>query len=498
MKRTSLLLLTALLLAGTFTSCGDDTKTPVTSDNGETKQTADTTAAESEDGEYLYSQHLDTVDYGGAEFKIFTSNNINGMTSSILLNHAEDENGEVINDALFNRDRFLEETYNVTLNYTCDETSSAPQMAQNLAKNILAGDDAYQLIIQDHATVTKGLASQGAIYPLNYLDEIHLDTAYWMPELNESSKIGGSVYYPSCMISPRYFGSVYIMMFNRDLAQSLDLEDMYELVSNGKWTFDKMMELARQAVRDLDGDGKIEGDDQLGMMYDSHEAILLGGGFHFVYNKNGTLTCGLEDSALITYIQKVTEAFQETGIYYAGNSAVDYDGVLNNGSALFTNPCTYQLDDFRDLNYDYGILPMPKKDEAQQEYVSFSQPWINAAPSIPVTVTGDALSMTGTLTDAMVAYGYDYIRPAVYDNVIRIKGTRDEQSAKIVDQIFTNVSIELSCTLWMSSFSEINKLFGANLGKQDVTSVYAAQKNAIESELASVMDTYAAFDIMNN
>ena len=40
--------------------------------------------------------------------------------------------------------------------------------------------------------------------------------------------------------------------------------------------------------------------------------------------------------------------------------------------------------------------------------------------------------------------------------------------------------------------------FGANLGKQDVTSVYAAQKNAIESELASVMDTYAAFDIMNN
>ena len=98
----------------------------------------------------------------------------------------------------------------------------------------------------------------------------------------------------------------------------------------------------------------------------------------------------------------------------------------------------------------------------------------------------------------MVAYGYDYVRPAVYDNVIRLKGTRDEQSAKIVDQIFTNVSIELSCTLWMSSFSEINKLFGANLGKQDVTSVYASQKKSIEAELESVMNTYAAFDPMNH
>jgi hypothetical protein len=104
--------------------------------------------------------------------------------------------------------------------------------------------------------------------------------------------------------------------------------------------------------------------------------------------------------------------------------------------------------------------------------------------------------MVGTLTDAMVAYGYDYVKPAVYDNVIRLKGTRDEQSALIVDKIFSNVAVELSCTLWLSSFGPINKIFTTNLGKQEITSVYAKQQKAIKAELDGIMATYAEWEAM--
>ena len=492
-KQISASLLAAWLMVSSLAACSDSTgdtdTTPVTDAGTQTEVVTET-------AELLYSDQLTPVDYNGAEFKIQTSNNVNGMDYYILHNYADAENGEVINDALFRRDQFMEDTFNIKMVYTCDDTSSASQMATSLTKNVMVGDDAYQLIIQDHATVTKALAQSGAIYPLNYIDSIHLDAEYWMPELNGDSYIGNSLYYPSCMISPRYFGSLYIMMFNREIARELDLEDPYTLVNEGKWTFDKMMELGRLAVKDMDGDSKITGDgiDRLGVAFESHEGFLLGAGFHFVENKDNVLSCGLENTALIEYIQHFTDVFTEQGMYNIGNDNCDGDAVVNNGAALFLNPITFSLEEYRDLPYDYGLLPTPKYDEAQEDYIGFAQPWINAAPAIPVTVTGETLNMVGTLTDAMVAYGYDYIKPAVYDNVIRLKGTRDEQSALIIDKIFSNVAIELSCTLWLSSYSPINQVFTSGLGTKEITSVYAKQQKAIESELAKVMATYAEWE----
>lgn len=485
--------LAALLLVSSLAACADGAETADTTDDTDAGTQTETVT---EPAELLYSEQLTPVDYKGAEFKIQTSNNVNGMDYNILHNHSDTETGEVINDALFRRDRFIEETFNVKMVYTCDETSSASQMANQLTKNVMAGDDAYQLIIQDHATVTKALAQQGAIYPLNYIDTVNLDAEYWMPEMNRASYIGNSLYYPSCMISPRYFGSLYIMMFNRDIARDLDLEDPYALVNEGKWTFDKMIELGRLAIKDMDGDSKITGDgvDRIGVAFESHEAFILGAGFHFVENQDDTLVSGLENAQLIEFIQHFTDVFTETGMYNSGNANCDGAAVTNNGVALFDNPCTFSLEEYRDLPYDYGLLPTPKYDESQKDYIGFSQPWINAAPAIPVTVTGDTLDMVGTLTDAMVAYGYDYIKPAVYDNVIRLKGTRDEQSALIVDKIFSNVSIELSCTLWLSSYNPINQIFTSNLGKTEITSVYAKQQKAIEAELAGIMSTYAEWE----
>ena len=92
----------------------------------------------------------------------------------------------------------------------------------------------------------------------------------------------------------------------------------------------------------------------------------------------------------------------------------------------------------------------------------------------------------------MVAYGYDYVKPAVYDNVIRLKGTRDEQSALIVDKIFANVAVELSCTLWLNSYGSINQVFTTNLGKAEITSVYAKQQKATQKAIDRFIDKVLA------
>ena len=103
--------------------------------------------------------------------------------------------------------------------------------------------------------------------------------------------------------------------------------------------------------------------------------------------------------------------------------------------------------------------------------------------------------MTGVMLNAMAAYGYDYLRPAVFENVIQLKGTRDQQSEKIVDQLFDHVTFELAAILRFGSFDDkINAFFCNNLGKQDIASLYASLKSAAEGEIASVLETYAGLE----
>ena len=485
-------ILAALMIAST-TACNsksdaEEEQTPSQSvDTTETESTAETEAEKQ-----LFSQKLTTQDYGEADFRIYTSNTINGLQNVILLNHADEQNGEIVNDTLFNRDLFIEDGYNVKLQYTVDDETATRKMPEILSKAILAGDSGYELIIQDHAVTAKNLAAQSCIYPLNMVPGIQLDEEYWFPKVNETSYIAGSLYFASCMISPRYYGSVYLMMFNRDLAENLGLEDIYGLVSDGSWTLDKMMELARQAVSDTNGNGTIDTDDTLGFLWESHESFITGAGFHMVENENGHLTSKLGDERMVNLFQKLVSFFEEDGIVRDGEEAFDSSAIYSRGGALFFNPCAFNLAFYRDYEYDFGILPMPKYDEAQSEYVAISQPWVNTTPIIPVTLKGDALAMTGDITNAMVAYGYDYLRPAVFENVLMLKTTRDAQSAEIIDLVFQNVTIELSTSLSFGTFyKDIQAFFGLQLGQQDVTSLYAAVKPSLETAMKSIEDQYA-------
>ena len=492
MKRISVIAAALLLLAASVTACGGE------GTSVETAAVADTTAAVTEtaaEEAKLCIDMLTAQDYNGADFRIYTSNILAGLELPTTINYAKEESGEIVNDTLFARDRWLEETYNVNVQYTADEAGSK---AKTLTKLVLAGDDVYDLIIEDLATVARGLADANCIYPLNYINTINLDRDYWMPELNEQLKIGGNLFFSSSALSPRYYGSVYVLLFNRELAENLDLPDLYQKVTDGTWTLDVMMECARLALSDTSGDGKITAEDTVGMIYEvlTPEALVMGAGHHYVENVNGSLAVMLEDQSLVTLMQSLSAFLQEDCVVRDGHgSKFDAELSINNGTFLFYNPCTFNLAGLRDLPYDYGILPMPKKDEAQDAYIGYSQPWASACPSIPITVVGDRLAMTGTLVDAMAAYGYDYLRPAVFENVIQLKGARDEKSGEIINMMFENITFELTSILNFDRLnSNLQEHFTTGLGKKDIVSRYASIKEATEKAIASIENQYANFE----
>ena len=489
MKRISNLALALLLLISSVAGCNKET----IENESDVTTISDTDIVPPESN--LCIDTLTKQDYSGADFRIYTSNVLSGIELPTTINYAAEESGEIVNDTLYARDRWLEENYTVTVQYTVDNESGKPQ---KLSQMILAGDDVYDLIIEDLATVARGLAEINGTYPLNYIDTIQLEEKYWMPELNEQLKIGGNLFFSSSAISPRYYGSVYLIMFNRDMAEDLKLPDFYQMVTDGTWTLDVMMECAGKAFSDSNGDGQITEEDTIGLIYEvlTPESLVMASGYHYVENINGSLKVMLENEAVVTLMQKISNFLQEDCVVRKGyGSTFDVNKAINNGTVLFHNPATCNLAGFRDLTYDYGILPMPKDSVEQDSYISYSQPWASACPTIPITVTGDRLKMTGTLTNAMAAYGYDYIRPAVYDNVIQLKGTRDEKSIAIIDLMFENITFELTSILNFDLLNAtLQEHFTRSLGKRDIVTVYASIKEATETAVAQIEENYAKYE----
>ena len=231
-KKAFALLLSGLICAQVC-SCGSDAEPDETTEpDSSSDTTSEAVETEADPESVIYTDQLEKVDYSGETFRIYTSNSINSWTLPTTQNYAEEITGEIVNDALYNRDRWLEKNYGVELEYTIVEGSTT-EMGNTLSNIILAGDDQYDLIIEDVAECARILATNGYMYALNEIDTINLDAYYWFPELNEELMIGDSLYFCASPISPRYYGSVYVIMFNRDYAAELQLEDVYALVENG-------------------------------------------------------------------------------------------------------------------------------------------------------------------------------------------------------------------------------------------------------------------------
>ncbi len=479
----------SLLLIGALFSCGDEQ----TQTDNTTETTVATTASITEantETETLYTNTLQTQNFGGAAIRIASSNDLVGYEIPTTIQFATEETGEIVNDTLFARDLWIEENYNVDIQFE----DKRDWGANDYVRGINAGDLPYEFIIQDTGSHCNTLSAQGALYPLNMVKGINLNADYWFPDLNKELYVGEDLYFAACPISPRYYGSVYVIMFNRDLATDLDLPDFYESVKNGTWTIDQMAECAKAALRDVDGNGKWDENDIYGMVYEvlTPEAMVLGAGYHYVENQNGEMKIMLEDEGLVDFIERIKLMYQAEYTVYDHNQQLTTD-IQKSGNYLFWNPCTFNLASFRDFTYDFGILPMPKADEQQDKYYAYSQPWATATAMVPVTVAPENLPMVGTIIDAMTAYGYDYVRPAVFENVLQLKSARDEKSAEIIEMMFDNVTFELNTILLDFLDNKMAEHFTSKLGKEGLASMYASIKEKSQKELDDTIATYQEF-----
>ncbi|MBQ2546918.1 MAG: hypothetical protein II557_11570, partial [Clostridia bacterium] len=220
---------------------------------------------------------------------------------------------------------------------------------------------------------------------------------------------------------------------NMKLVDDYQLESPYTLVREGKWTFDKEMELASAVYVDNNGNGKRDAADSYGMT--------MGGliGLDVYWSAFDLTICSKDENDIPSIAldeEKMQAVLDKLVSYYVDCEYVwcppapggdpeqdDIAQMLSEDRILFSPLRIMHTDQIRDMESPYGLIPLPKWNEEQEHYYTFEHDQYSIG-GIPVSVQDPA--MVSAVVEAMAAESYRYVTPAYYDVVLNGKYLRDK------------------------------------------------------------------------
>ena len=430
-RRIAALLLSALLLAPALLSCSEKTENAASDDptstpaQTEVQPTADAEVP-AEDEPEVVADDLPEKDYEGFSFNIYTRSN---TTHYAFL--TEEMTGEVLNDAIYERNTRIADRFNVVFTET---EYSDEAMAQT---NVQSGDDTFSLM-NVRCTAADTMAKKSMCYDISKLQFIDLMKPYWDDELTRMIGIGEREFTAIGSADLTVIDFMNVMLFNKNLHEQYQMDSIYDLVREGRWTFDRFGEMASAATQDIDGDGNFTKNDQwgaLGVAKYLHCSFLPAGGAWYIKKdeNNYPVYSMNEDEHFVDVFEKTFAVLNDNNAWYktsdGSNEATEYHDMFRANQGLFLVTLFYYIESLRDMDYDFGIVPFPKYDEAQADYytrISFFDTSV-----IPVTVPN--VEMSSIVLEALTCDSFNTVVPAYKDIALKSKFARDEDSADMID-----------------------------------------------------------------
>lgn len=482
MFSVSALVLILLLSA----SCGD-----AGSASTQTQQVADTTgtAAVTEAGQEKIS--IESVghtvkDFGGQPFTILSAND---MTAIYAMLDADETNGEGINDAIFERNNKIEDLYNIKIDAYYDAGG-----ATAIRNVITAGDTTYSAMYNFmYSTFTLGL--EGLFLNCYDLPHIDIKAAWWDQTFIRDLTVDDKLFMLTGDISPFVNNKAFIILFNKDMCNTLGLDMPYQAVLDGTWTQDALKQYVANINSDVNGDGKMDWEDRWGFLSEQANGYIMyisSGGRVTEKNADGKWEIAFDTEKNISLAQNALEiTCDQTTTLLANPYAAENDwtavstwyaagGALMRSTALSPVPT-----DFRVLDVNFGIVPYPKIDEAQKDYITL----VGDGGVFSVPVTADP-EFAGMILEAMAIESVDGLTSVFYDLCLEGKTLRDEESKEMLDIVFASKTFDVGLANSSIGFlSKMNSL--ATSGKTDVVSAFTSIRKQADKAMEKMYEQLA-------
>ena len=492
LRRLTALLLVLLMAASacseTTTDPGETSAEPAVQ---VTEETAEEAAPEEEvDARKAIPDELPERDMDGYTFRILTRDRDDFVNDVGL---ELEQTGEVVDDAIISRNLAIAERFNIQ--FAASYYVNGQSMPLN---SVMSGDNEFDLMIGQIIDVTKN-ATKG--YYLDWYEQlpyVNLEKPWYIGNAAEALSVNNHAYIMIGEYDLDVLRFTYGMFYNKNISDEYSLENIYTVVKEGRWTYDYLHTLADMVYVDLNSDGKKDEGDRLGLSGDPYSAVVT---YQYAFNnplvgldadRLPTLTFSREKAYDI--VTRLNALYHETqGGYTSGwgtGGTAWKSGNLLVYTGLFQNAMSY-----RDLEFDFGIIPYPKYDENQDRYYTMSD-GAHGGMMVPVTVPN--AENVSIIVEALNAETYKQVVPAYYETSLKTKAARDVESSEMFDLLMDSRVFDFGYmyndALGGLAFT-IQEMVSTN--STNTESAYAAKMRGVEKKFGKVVDDYLELDSAN-
>jgi len=487
LKRAAALMLVMLMLLTALASCSSDSGNAADTTAADT--TAETTAEVTELTPYTY---LEKVDYEGYGFRVQVPVQATKIFPHVVI--PSEQTGEIIYDAAYERNQYVAEYFNVDI--VLVEDGSSADAAAKLQAAILAGEDMCDvtLVSIPHAG---GMAVEGLFMDVNTIDSMRPDMPWYTAVANESIEVNGILPMVASSFTMQSLGCVYSLVFNQSMADKYNIPDMYDTVLAGEWTHDKLVEYSAIVTEDKDGDGNMTMEDQYGFSIASglsagNDPCVMQqygmGQFTTQKNADGMPELILNNERAVSIAEKLKALYQGDSIMKAHTAWNEPMIAFRDGKSLFViNVIMQIMNNYREMEDNYGVLPMPKYDETQDAYYTSVSLASTHLEAIPITVADP--ERAGAIFEACVYEGYQRIIPAFYETSMKVKFSRDDTTAQVFDIIRDSVVIDFGL-IYDNGIKMTHITSRVATTNDEFSSVYASLEASALAQYEKVLEAF--------
>ena len=438
---------------------------------------------------------MDLTSYKDTIFRIAGPSS-SGWTYSDIFLFAENYSGDTVNDAVYERNKTVEDRFSIRIEFYCDDN-----VAQDVRKLIMTDDCPYDVVYMAGTKVTSFVQS-GYLKDLNELKYCDFTKEYWDQNCYKTLSIGGKIYYMVGDISAAMLSGSEVAFFNKNMISEFKLDNPYELVYNNEWTWEKLFEMGRAVSTDLNNDGRWNEHDRYGMFYFRVPMAMQASGIRFTENN----TEGIPEVVLLKKDAERTvaaydlfcDALKEKGLNLSPDglsSDADISAYLHKwdycrgelfggDQVLFCLSGLLTSDLLTNMESEYGIVPFPKYDAEQQAYHSTVDYGFSF---MTVPVTNQRLDFTSCVLEYMAYASGDTVIHAYYDKVMKGQRASDPDCIKMLDIIKNSLTYEFTQINDVGIYSTIDN----SVSKKTLTSSFASNEKAIQRRLQSIIDQFS-------
>lgn len=442
----------------------------------------------------IIPDYLPDTGYNGYEFNVLVRYDANPDNASWGARdiYAESEFGEPINDAVYRRNRYIEEKYDCVIKETKNVDYN-----NILKKTIKSDDDIYDLFYANLNELTS-VATSGYFYDLLKVPNLDLTKPWWDQNARKSLSIANMLFLCPSNLIIKPNDCISVIVFNKELVKNYNIEDPYKLVKDGTWTIDKLITMSKDISLDINGDGVMDYNDMYGYACyrDSSLSIMHAAGGRIAEKDSNDLpVLTLNSETAINALNKAFDLMYAPSTFnlhkeLEGQFSAVYqisEKMFIENRALFYWILLHDIEQFRNMDSDFGIIPIPKYSESQKDYGCTVNQYHGHAVAIPSTVQD--IERTTVILEALTAKSRYTLLPAYYDISMQRKFTRDEESAAMLDIIFDSQVYDIGAIYNFGGYSW-DIIYMTMSNDRNIVSLFEKKENNALKDIEKIITKY--------